>query len=439
MKVQIFEQFHGGHYTTYIQHLLPQLLAQGHEVVVTLTAQHRASSAFVQQLSAYEEAVRFDTQLAEVDPHIALNPQYVLRHPRSGLASVKRLSKLVTGLVEAVWREQPDCLIVTTADLQNMLMAFYKRLRQPLFPPHTRTIGIFHYGYSGAVETVSDRLKSWIYQKTWQQSPFDHLLLVNPVAYEWVKQHDSHLASRISLAADPVASLQPFTQAAARQRLGLATEGRYIGFVGAMDHRVAIPELVAAYRKLLLDEKTSLLGPFISDGVANLQQTRLLLAGKLHPDYKTHILAHQQDLIDAGRLILMDRYLSVEELCAGYQALDLITPLYYKKPNLSANLLKAVMAERPVIVNDFGYTGMMTKRFRLGWACDVLNSDDLTQTLQQALTGHISYARPEILRLKQFHTPENYAATVLKAMHPQPSVYRPTPSKSWQWVTAAAP
>jgi glycosyltransferase involved in cell wall biosynthesis len=421
MKVQIFEQFHEGHYTTYIQHLLPQLLEQGHEVVVSITPTHAASAAFTQKLAFYQERVLFDTSLAEINSTISLNPKFVVRHPLAGILSVGRMFQLATNLVKAVWREQPDRLVVTSADMQNTLLALYEQayqmFRRPLFPKHTRTVGIFHYGYSGATETFSDRFKAWMYRKMWQQSPFDHLLLVNPIVYEWIKAHDASLAQRVSLAPDPVSPLQPFEQAAARSYLGLTAKGHYVGFVGAMDHRVAIPELIKAFRSSALDDE------------------HLLLAGKLHPSYKANILTSHADWLGQGKIILIDRYLSAEELSAGYQALDLIALVYHKKPNLSANLLKALMANRPVLVNDFGYTGMMTQRFGIGWACDVSSSAALASTLRQALDGNVCYDRPEILKLKQFHSPDNYAATVVKAIRFQPPMSLSNSYKSWQWVT----
>ena len=63
-------------------------------------------------------------------------------------------------------------------------------------------------------------------------------------------------------------------------RLLLDTEGRYLGLLGSLDRRKAVPELLAAFRE------------------AQLAPTdRLLLAGGLDPAYAALIAEHYNDLL----------------------------------------------------------------------------------------------------------------------------------------------
>ena len=75
------------------------------------------------------------------------------------------------------------------------------------------------------------------------------LFMVNPVAFEWLKEHD--VGYDWSLLPDPVAPLVPFSKMEARRHFGLSDQSRIIGFVGRMDQRVAIPELLDAFETLL--------------------------------------------------------------------------------------------------------------------------------------------------------------------------------------------
>jgi glycosyltransferase involved in cell wall biosynthesis len=241
--------------------------------------------------------------------------------------------------------------------------------------------------------------------------------LVNPVVYEALQQAGDLELQRFGLAPDPVPSTAGFDKPTARKMLGIPVDGRYVGFVGQMDRRKAIRELVSAW--------TAGMGP----------HDYLLLAGRLDPEYRRFIDSHCQQLMEKGRVIVMDRQLSEAELLAGYCALDLIAILQYRRPNLSANLLKAVAAKRPVLVDDYGYTGLITKRFQVGHVCDVMNHDQLVGTMFQALEETARYTNgPSAKRLIQYHEPSNFVNTCLHGMNGLMQNENSRPIKTWQWA-----
>ncbi len=426
MRVQIFEQFMGGHYTNYIQHLLPALIELKKnntidEIIVTITPEHFKSEYFENQLRNYSQWVKFEPCLEYVSGNLGLDPRVMIKSPKLFLLSLQNRAKIASNLISSVYRFKPDYLISTTADTQSSLgWAINSFLGLRTLPRNTYAVGIFHYGYSGAANTLVDRIKDFGYSLTWKYSPWSRLYVVNPLVYEHIKSLDkvSSLSQRIALAPDPVLSSVEVDKKIARNLLGIPEDGRYVGFIGGMDHRVAIPEILKAF----------------SDATSN-PTDRLLLAGKMLPEYRKIIEENFVSLLDEDRLILMDRYLSAEELNLGYCALDIVTTVYYKKNNLSANLLKSVISQRPVIVNNFGYTGMMIKRFNNGWACNVLEHKDCVSTFQKGLEECLNYKlNSQTARLIQFHHPDNYAETIIMDLHGMVASSRTQQLKTWHWV-----
>jgi len=410
MKLLVCEQFDGGHHTNYIEALLPELanLVSKNfvsDVVVTVTARHFASLRDMDTVRRFMNRVRFDPSIPDVNP----NPSLVDR------------KQITANLVRAVQYHRPEFLISTSSDYESLFLAVRRFLKFPGLPASLVSVGMFHCGYLGTRGlTVGDTLKQWIYSFSWRYADYSRLLMVNPVVYEALIRRDPSLQKRIGLLPDPVTPANDLDRTTARKRLGLPEAGTLIGFVGSMDSRKAIPELLVAFK-----------------ASARGQQERLLLAGGLSPEYRGLVERDYRDLLNEGRVILLDKYLSPEELSCGYAALDVAAVLQYRRPNLSANLLKAVVARRPVIVDRFGYTGMLTEHFGIGWSVDMGDSRALALTVRTALDTCREYTVGERAeRLIEFHRPENYAKSIIHSLPGLAPADYTADIKTWDWVCA---
>jgi glycosyltransferase involved in cell wall biosynthesis len=420
MKVQIFEQYQGGHYTNYIQNLLPTLIhwkQKGflQDIVVTITREHLESSIFQKKLSQFSDDVEFEACLEFVDStaRLSMDPIAIIKNPNAAREPMKWRRFISNNLVSSINRVNPDYLISTTADSQNSIP---RDLRQKL-PKKLQSTGICHYGYTGATDTFKDNLKDFGYRFQWMNAPWSRTYTVNPLIYESIQQSKFFPKGKLSLMPHPVPPANYLEKKDARRKMNLPVEGRYIGFVGEMDHRKAIPELLQAF----------------SDAPTR-STDKLLLAGKLSSHFRSIIDDKFQHLIEQDRLILIDRFLDDDEMEAATCALDAVAILYYRHPNLSANLLQAFALKRPIITNAFGYSGMMINKFDFGWACNPLDPFELIQTLMQALENYDNKCFSRRLdRLREFHTAENYASTALIDLQQKfPSeICQP---KSWEWV-----
>jgi hypothetical protein len=405
MKILIFEPGVGGHFTNYIEYLLPTLLLLPgiKQVVVSITCEHLESVAFKQQLAHYEsDIIIFDASI-EQD---AMNKSFFY---------------LTSNLKSSVKRNNPDYVVVTTSGPLTAPMSFRHLFGFKIFPRFVDATAIFHAGYGTSASCWKHNLRNYMHRLSWKHSPWNHLLIVNPIVYQWAiqKVKDGKLRSRIRLLPDPIPEQKVVDRKTARRLLGLPTDGRLIGFIGGIQSRVALPELLYAFREAT-SEPTD----------------RILLAGKICPSHRKLIDVNFSDLVSSGRLLILDRYLDENECNLGFCALDASTILYYERPVLSSLLLRSISARCPVIAYEFGYSGFMLREFKLGWLSPLNDQQALTQTVKKVLYEIEDFEFDlRLPRLLDFHSPSNYAYTVLyellKTKFPS---YLPL-IRDWDWVT----
>jgi glycosyltransferase involved in cell wall biosynthesis len=165
-----------------------------------------------------------------------------------------------------------------------------------------------------------------------------------------------------------------------------------------------------------------------------------LLAGPLTPEYAAAVRDEYADLVSDGRLVLMDRFLSVEELANSFAALDLHCSVYQSFSGLSSLMLKSVAAGVPVLVNDQrGWTRAIARRFGIGRAVDPQDVAGFGATLREALDASADYREtPAVQRLLQFHSIDNFTAGLTE----RASAFAgkaPVEVIQWPWVLDALP
>lgn len=411
MRVQIFAPIAGGPLTQYVSYLLPTLVelhAADHigTIGVTLSRSHFESPFFSEYLAPYAGTVEFDI----FDDEVASLTW------RSGV-------RCTDALLRSVGRLRPDFLVSVSANYGAVALGL-----RALGHPHLRrantsfdSIGIFHHGMASAARGVRARARALIQRAARDLAPWSEIHVVNPLLYDAITRTSPGGNGRVKLVPHPLARRPVIGKAVARERLGVPRDGRYLAYVGKTDPRKAIPELLAAFRN------------------ARLAPTdRLLLAGRSHSAYRELADREYGDLIASGRVVLIDRYLRDEELHDAYCAADVVAVPYYPMDDLSANLLAAIAAERPVLANDFGYAGTAIRRFALGWACDILDPEMFAKTVERAFRQCDSFALDDrALRLLEYHDPQNYADTVLLRLRSRIGIPQPI-VRSWDWVDAGS-
>ena len=151
--------------------------------------------------------------------------------------------------------------------------------------------------------------------------PFDVVHYIDPVAFDWVLSKVGGKAGRKArFIADPVEPLSLPTRSKARAMLRLPEHKKLIMSIGLQDHRKGVDYLIRACARWQPAEPAS-----------------IVLAGKLSAQIRQLVTNEYRHLVDEGRLIVLDRYLSKEDFYACFAAGDLIATPYRPQPHPSAH------------------------------------------------------------------------------------------------------
>ena len=405
MRVLLFEQWDGGHYANYLNCLVPEVASLGCEIVLAINAKMRASPAAVERWQSLPN-VTFMPSLPEVGP---------------ALRAVDRF-EATRNLLACLRAVRPDFALVPSADAQTLGLAAVQALGGAMRERFGPIEGTVHYGYGFAAATRKERFKEQVYSRSYQHAPYAALNLVNFAYYEYAQARRLLPPERLRMVGDPVPQPTRIGRAAARRLLGLDPNGRYVGLFGALDRRKAVPELLAAFR-------ASALGSSV----------RLVLGGRLDPEYAKLLDEQYGDLVRNGSIAVMDRFLSDAELECAYQALDLAIIPYYRFPGLASLALKAVAAGTPLIVNDYGWMKALIRRFDVGRATDILNVGRFADCLRDSLADNLDRPQHEgVRRLLAFHETSNFLARMTSGL--RRAAGAPAQADlSWEWVLDALP
>jgi hypothetical protein len=187
------------------------------------------------------------------------------------------------------------------------------------------------------------------------------LLLRLPAAYGMARRPPSvekiALGRRARFIADPIERLPLPTQSQARTMLGLPEHKKLIMSIGMQDGRKGVDYLMAACARWHPTEPAS-----------------IVLAGMLSAQIRELLTTQYRHLVDDGRLIVLDRYLSHEEINACCAAGNLIVTPYRPHPHPSAIVLYAASAGKMVLAANNGWFAYMVPKFSLGRLCEALSN-----------------------------------------------------------------
>ena len=408
MRILIFEPDHGGHRYTYIRHLLTGLKPLAGVDSITLVIS-----------KAGHESDEYKAQILPIEGGITIAPE--LEIP-SG-SQLQTAKQRYHALEEAIKRHPADHLYVPSADgLTQVLGARSLLPGGKIIPKHMTTEASMHRGsFAYPADGFQRKAKVALGFKTIERSPWTKIHFVDPLGYEAAKVMSKRLASRSVVLADPVDAVQEINKKQARKNLGMSQEGRWIGVSGAIDARKGCDKLLAAFDMAKLGDAD-----------------RLLLAGKAHDDIRALVKAKYQHHIDSGRLVMIDRYLSEDELGWSLLAMDVVCTAHPAHVGLSNIALRALAANRLVLGSTFGWLGRVVPAFGMGVVCNVSKTTEFAGAIEQALDAAQWYKRtPAGKRLLEFHSQENHIAGWTSLIREKLGLSAPD-VKTWEWALEGA-
>jgi glycosyltransferase involved in cell wall biosynthesis len=402
MRALIVEPDLAGHHAPYLAHMIEALAELGVQTTVAVPTDTH-------------DRVEYTTHLQAIRDQADI--QCVLDVGAAGSAAAAYAKN--AAIRNAIRRFEPDHLLVPYIDGVTQVATLLGASGAPTIPRGLFSEGLlFRGGFAYGGLTRRERLQHGVSRRLLSFSPWTILHFLDPLPFEDVR-HDERLSARARLMPDPVEAAPRVSRAEARRALGIEEDGRYVVLAGGIDRRKGADLLLDAFR------------------AANLASTdRLLLAGPLAPDVRALLVGDLEPLIAAKRIVLLDRYLTNEELLLAIVAADLVCVPYPRHIGSASILIRAAAAERPVLSSTFGWVAHMTARFGLGWSCDVRDRDAMARALGSALDRAASWQRGEAgARFVAYHSVENFRAHWTAALRNRLGLPEHPDRRSWDWVT----
>lgn len=405
MRVLIFEPDHAGHHFLHLGLLIPPLKALGVEVVVATTEVARSTKPYQVYLSPLESAATIDAWMSPLPPTTVANARQKLRDFR-----------------ESINRAKPDWVCIPYADGLAQLLGVARCMGVRALPRDLEAAGLmmrglFAYPHTGVKQRLWARA-SW---EAVKRAPLSQVFILDPIVFEAVMREGRSFAARCGLMPEPMDPPPSMDRLAARRRLGIPEDGRFIGCVGVIDRRKGCDLLINAFARAKV-------GP----------GDRLLLVGGHEGEIRAMLAGPHGGLVASGRIISIDRFVDPDELGAALLAMDLVCTPYPRHVGSASVVIRAAAAGRPVVGSEFGWVRWAIETFRLGQTCNVENVDELAAALSTGLDAAPEYRLSEAAqRWVRFHTPENFALTWTARvreklrMPPAPALH------TWEWVERA--
>jgi glycosyltransferase involved in cell wall biosynthesis len=354
MNLLIFEPEISGHHPGYLRHLLhywPK--AETHLIFVV-------SPEFAQR---HLDVMQTPTQATVTwQPMTAQELRWYEQSKRS--------------VVRHVWVEwRLYCRYAKTMQADQGLIMYMDRFQLPLalrLVSPCPMSGIFfrpkfHYRQLNqrqptAKERLSALREQWLWRSALRHPQLKTLFCLDPFAVEPLRALGGH--TPVVHLPDPV-EIYPQSAAAVttlRQTLGIDPARKILLLFGMIDRRKGIYQVLEAVQQLGGDHQA---------------QLTLLLVGPLAEVDKANVLA-QIDTItqdSAVQIVVCDDFVPDTQIQAYFDIADLVLALYQRHVGMSAILVRAAAAGKPVLASDYGLMGELVQRHQLGF---VVDSSDAT-------------------------------------------------------------
>jgi glycosyltransferase involved in cell wall biosynthesis len=171
------------------------------------------------------------------------------------------------------------------------------------------------------------------------------------------------------------------------------------GCVGVLDERKGIHLLVEAFEA----------APLPSDA-------RLLLVGTCTPGVKAAVVRLRARPGFAGRVHVVDRWVTDEQMMTALAAMDLVVAAYPGHVGSASIVLRVMAAQRPVLGSPTPWIARHVASYGAGWVSDVDNREAFASDLARAMADAPSWRpSPRVRELLAFNSPENFMAHWTKA------------------------
>ena len=402
MRILIFELCSSGHRLQYVRAMLDSFRHLSTDIILAASANVVSTVEYGVHLSSVEYSFTLDTSTCF-----------------SSAGAMKTSFKSFLNFYRIVKKYNPDYIYVPFADGLSQFMGMARLVGISPLNSDMRLEMLIMRGRIPYEQTgLLNRLKTYGWLKATECSGADAIHFLNPLQFSAIKNQKSKLAKKARIIPEPVEKMEIMSRSEAREQLGIPTEGRYIVCLGRLDLRKGIDLLLRAYANASLA---------VND--------RLLLLGKVTSEIKDILNVELDYLIKNNKVIIIDRYVSQEELGAGICAADVVCTPYPAHLTSSGFVVRAAALGRPVLTSNVGWMGEIVPKFDLGKTCNVTDSEIFSLSISESLNESGSFVVSERgKRFIKFHTLSNFSAHWLSGIYGCLGLPADVKHTTWDWV-----
>ena len=384
MRVMVYEPTESGHRFAYLAHLLPAMHQLGLDTVLVTTKEAHESIPFSKHLAKHEGLFDVDAWFHRPTHSSGNYPIY----------------ELADYFEKSLERLRPDHCFLPCGDGISQIIGGRRLFGSKSLAREIDTETLHFSGRFGyPMASWPQRLKRWAARQTIYRAPWSRFYHLDAFQLAALCKGNPEFARRSFVMPDPIEAPPQMTKSEARSAMMLPDDGRFIGCAGGINLRKGIDLLLRA---------------FLAARPRLEPSDRILLAGPVDEGMWQIIKSEFQSLVDADQLVLLDRYLSVEEMAQSMIAMDLVCTPYPKHPGSSSIVIRATAVERPLLAADVNWLGRTVQQLGLGWVCDVCNPTEFANHIVAGLAEARDYRCSKAARkFVEFHSGENFSATWL--------------------------
>jgi glycosyltransferase involved in cell wall biosynthesis len=253
------------------------------------------------------------------------------------------------------------------------------------------------------IERIWQWREKFVLSRILRSAYFKNLFFLDPLAVEYLEPFSRttkllHIPDPVQIYDTPEPQL-----AKLRENLGIDPGRQVFLLFGSLTERKGIYQLLEAVRALPPDL---------------CQKLCLLLIGPIEPPEKEKLKYCVTEIFQSlpAQIISCHEFIVDRDIQPYFQMADVILAPYQRHVGMSAILVRAAAAKKPVLSSDYGVMGEMTRRYGLGLTVDSTIPIEIAKGLTRFLLESPA-SLCDRLKMKEFaeqNTAEKFANTVFQ-------------------------
>lgn len=401
-KLMLFDLYRGGHHAGYIQHLVRYWCEQklpGQLYVVVPFEFDKQHPDIVGGLKESKVENVHILPIEKSEYEVLVERKSPLQRAYRAIQEWKLLWRYVqlTGATH--------CLLMYLDSFQTPLAL---GLKAPCLISGIYFRPTFHYqtfqGYTASLkEKIQHYREALVLPRVFSRLQLKQIFSLDPFAVSPIKKIGT--AASVVHLPDPVQVYQDYDfeyLSKLKEELDIHPNRKVLLLFGALDSRKGIFQLLDALKQTTPE-------------LCN--QITLLLVGPINQDCKSNLLLKLTEIskLLPIQVVIRDEFIRDHDIQPFFEISDLVLALYQRHVGMSAILVRAATARKPVFASNYGLMGALIREYKLGLPVDSTRPEAIASGLNQLFTdGLEDLTNDKMGKFAKEHSADLFAKTIFQ-------------------------